>query len=112
MDVDGQINKIQSEIQWKSEKRNSYAFVQLNLFWRAWRTGKISLRKLINVLWCDLASTFKWTKSAPSPYILSLELWNECNAGCLFCRDKKGKIYDYNPNGYGIEKGKMPPVCK
>lgn len=48
--------------------------------------------------------------SAPSPYILSLELWNECNAGCLFCRDKKGVIHDLNPAGGPgrIAKGKLP----
>ncbi len=48
--------------------------------------------------------------SSASPFILSLELWNECNAGCLFCRNDKGEIHDINPQGKmanGISKGKM-----
>ena len=60
--------------------------------------------------WCTIGYHLNLTKSAPSPFILSLELWNECNAGCLFCRDKKGRIYDINPQSTGgsISKGKMP----
>ena len=75
------------------------------------KTGKISFRKIINVVWCTLAYHFQWKKSGLAPYILSLELWNECNAGCLFCRDKKGRIYDIDPSrpeGGGIPKGEMP----
>ena len=66
----------------------------------------------MNVAWCSFAYFFKLSKSAPAPFILSLELWNECNAGCLFCRDAKGVIYDINPAGGGkgnVSKGKMPP---
>jgi MoaA/NifB/PqqE/SkfB family radical SAM enzyme len=40
-----------------------------------------------------------------------LELSNECNAGCLFCRDARGEIYNINPQQPGIgtiSKGKMP----
>lgn len=83
--------------------------MKIAIFLRAVGKGKITLRKLFNVFWCSVAYFFKWDKSAPSPFILSLELWNECNAGCLFCRDKNGRIYDINPGGTGIvSKGKMP----
>lgn len=88
--------------------RNHYFRLQWSLFVRSVVTGKVSLRKLWNVFLCDVAYFFKITKGSPSPYILSLEPWNECNAGCLFCRDKKGKIHDLNPLGGGIIKGKMP----
>lgn len=73
--------------------------------------GKVTLRKLWNVFICSLAYILKTKKSAVSPFILSLELWNECNAGCLFCRDAKGKIYNINPEQPSlgtITKGKMP----
>lgn len=89
--------------------RNKYVFVQWRLFCKALREGKVSFRKLWNVFLCDLSFLLKWEKGPPSPYVLSLEPWNECNAGCLFCRDKKGRIHDLNPEGTGfIEKGKMP----
>lgn len=92
-------------------KHNHYIFLKISLFLNALRVGKISLRKLWNVFLCSLAYVFKTRKSAPSPFILSLELWNECNAGCLFCRDAKGKIYNINPEEPvvgAISKGKMP----
>ncbi len=69
------------------------------------------MRKLWNVVLCTIAYRFKTKWSATSPFILSLELWNECNAGCLFCRDAKGKIYNINPEYSSINsisKGKMP----
>ncbi len=76
--------------------RNHYFMLQLKLFIRSVVKGKVSFRKVWNVVSCDLAYVFKRTKGSAAPYILSLEPWNECNAGCLFCRDKKGKIYDIN----------------
>ncbi len=88
--------------------RNPYWGVQFQLFIRALKKRKVSFRKLWNVFLCDLAFLFKITKGSPNPYILSFEPWNECNAGCLFCRDKKGKIHDLNPLKGGISKGKMP----
>ena len=90
--------------------RNYYWDLQCKLFLRVLRQRKISFRKLFNVFLCDCAFLLKFKKGSPAPYILSLELWNECNAGCLFCRDKKGKIHDFNPHGTGaIPKGKMLP---
>ncbi len=92
------------------KERNRYFLEQWRLFCRTVKTGKISWRKMVNVLWCEWAYFFKITTGARAPYILNMELWNECNAGCLFCRDKKGKIYDINKNGSGdIAKGMMPP---
>ena len=91
------------------KRRNQYEPLKAALFFRVLRKGKVSLRKLFNVFLCSAAYFLKSDRSAPSPFILSLELWNECNAGCLFCRDKKGRIYDVNPQGIGtIDKGKMP----
>ncbi|MDP2653240.1 MAG: radical SAM protein [Candidatus Omnitrophota bacterium] len=90
--------------------RNQYTLVHLSLLALGLRKGKITLKKLLNVAYCYFAYTFQLKKSGRSPYMISIELWNECNANCVFCRDKKGVIYDYNPGGTGsgIEKGKMP----
>ncbi len=95
----------------KIPKHNQYFFLKFQLFVMALMSGKITVRKLWNVFMCSAAYIFKWNKSAVSPFILSLELWNECNAGCLFCRDSKGRIYNINPESPmtgSISKGKMP----
>ena len=90
------------------KERNRYYYEQFRLFLRTLTKGKLSWRKLWNIFLCDLAYLFKIKEGSPSPYVLSMELWNECNAGCLFCRDKQGKIHDFNTKGTGIiSKGKM-----
>jgi pyruvate-formate lyase-activating enzyme len=89
--------------------RNQYTLVHMKIFFRAVRSGKVTFRKILNVLRCNLAYVLKLKSSGPGPYMVSIELWNECNADCVFCRDAKGVIYDVNPNGVGtIEKGRMP----
>jgi MoaA/NifB/PqqE/SkfB family radical SAM enzyme len=93
-------------------KHNHYIFIRIKLFLVAVWAGKISARKLWNVFVCSLAYIFKTKYSARAPIVLSLELWNECNAGCLFCRDAKGRIYNINPEYPDIDsisKGKMSP---
>ena len=91
---------------------NKYFFLKARLFLTALLAGKITARKLWNVMTCSVTYALKTNRSAASPFILSLELWNECNAGCLFCRDAKGLIYNINPeqpSKGSISKGKMPP---
>lgn len=92
-------------------KHNYYLFLKIQLFLTAVFVGKVTFRKLWNVFICSAAYVFKTKESAGAPFILSLELWNECNAGCLFCRDAKGQIYNINPKKPStgtISKGKMP----
>ncbi|MBF0503762.1 MAG: radical SAM protein [Candidatus Omnitrophica bacterium] len=92
-------------------KHNRYIFLKIKLFLTAVSCGKINVRKLWNVFVCSWAYFFKTKISATSPLVLSLELGNECNAGCLFCRDAKGRIYNINPqHPYidSISKGRMP----
>ncbi len=94
-------------------KHNQYLWLKFKLFLKAVQRRKLTARKLWNVFHCSLAYMMKWKKSAAAPFILSLELWNECNAGCLFCRDAKGLIYNVNPEAPmkgAISKGKMPPA--
>jgi len=91
--------------------RNRYLGVQAQLLLRAIRTRKISVRKLWNVFLNHAHYWLKTEQGPPAPFILTLELWNECNAGCLFCRDKKGNIRDLNPAKRApIMKGKMSPA--
>lgn len=92
--------------------RNSYRALKAKLFLVALFSGKITVRKIWNLFLCTAAYLLKTSKSAPAPFILSLELWNECNAGCLFCRTAKGQIYNINPENPtvgSISKGEMPP---
>ncbi len=95
----------------KTPKHNHYFLLKIRLFFTALSIGKITFRKMWNVVVCTVSYFLKTKISAASPFILSLELWNECNAGCLFCRDAKGKIYNINPEQPSlgsISKGKMP----
>ena len=87
-----------------------YILLRIKIIWVMIKKGKISLKKIFNLLHCYAAYFLKWKKSAPSPYLIQFELWNECNESCVFCRDENDEIFDLNPNGQGtsIPKGKMP----
>lgn len=89
--------------------KNSYSSLKCRLFYRCLINRKITFKKLLNVAQC-LWGYFRQSKQAsPYPFILSLELGNECNIRCKFCRDEKGVIHDYNPQkpATGIPQGKM-----
>lgn len=91
--------------------RNRYLKLKWKLLATSFRRGKITVRKLWNVLVCSSAYFLRLKKSGPAPFILSLELTNECTANCLFCRDAHGVIHDINttnPSPAGILKGEMP----
>ena len=88
-----------------STGRNSYFFVKIKIVFTAFYKGKINLRKIWNAIICNLSFYFKTQKSGKSPIIVSVDLWNECNENCVFCRGSDGKIYDLNPQINGL------PVC-
>ena len=91
--------------------RNQYLGLKIKLFIGAVIKGKITFRKLWNTFLTVVAYWRQSPTSAGAPFILSIELWNECNAGCLFCRNEKGEIFDINPQSLvktGVSKGKMP----
>ena len=79
-----------------STARNSYFFVKVKIIFTAFYKGKITLRKIWNAIICNLSFYFKTHKSGKSPIIVSVDLWNECNENCVFCRGSDGKIYDLN----------------
>ena len=76
------------------EKINSYFYVKFLIIFKAIFAGKISILKIINAIHCQLAYLLRLKKSGKSPIVISVDLWNECNENCVFCRSEKGEIYD------------------
>jgi sulfatase maturation enzyme AslB (radical SAM superfamily) len=88
--------------------RNNYRYLRLRIIFLMIKRKKINIKKIFNLLHCYVAYFFKWQKSAVAPYLISFELFNECNEQCVFCRTSQGDIYDTNPQGSGyIPKGMM-----
>ena len=79
------------------KKRNYYFFVKVKIFLLAFINNKITIRKIYNLLICNLSYLLRSTNSGKAPVIVSVDLWNECNENCVFCRDASGNIYDLNP---------------
>jgi MoaA/NifB/PqqE/SkfB family radical SAM enzyme len=91
--------------------RNQYWTLKIKILLTALRKRKITPRKVWNVLSSSLSYWLQRERSGTLPVVLSLELGNDCNTACLFCRNEKGQIFDINPSKPpfgGIPKGKMP----
>lgn len=90
--------------------KNRYIILRLKILFLIFKRRRLTFKKLWNALGCFCAYTLKSKRSATMPFLLSLELNNDCNANCLYCRSADGKIYDLNPHGAkeGIFKGEMP----
>jgi MoaA/NifB/PqqE/SkfB family radical SAM enzyme len=67
---------------------------------------KIKLLAILNLLNFYFNFLFKLKKSPQSPLLLNVELWNECNEACLFCRSNDGVIHSPDENIKNIPKGK------
>ena len=89
------------------KKINSYFYVKFLIILKAIITGKISILKIINAIHCQFAYLLRLKKSGKSPIVISVDLWNECNENCVFCRSEKGEIYDLKTKGEIIIKGKL-----
>jgi radical SAM protein with 4Fe4S-binding SPASM domain len=89
-------------------KRNLYIALKLRIFWLIFRRRLISLRKLWNMFVCYFSYAFKRERSGRFPFMINIDLSNECNADCVFCRTEKGEIYNCQPgeNPF-VEKGEM-----
>ncbi len=89
--------------------RNQYISLELKLLYLMLKRRKITLKKIVNTIHCFYAALLKLKKSGKLPLMISLELNNDCNANCLFCRNADGLIHNLNPEGSkdGIAKGKM-----
>ena len=90
--------------------RNRYIFLQIKLFFTLFKSKKLNLKKLLNAFFCFLFYSIKRKRSAKSPLMISIELSNECNLRCMFCRNSDGEIFNLNPKepDVPIEKGCMP----
>lgn len=80
-----------------TSSRNSYVGIKIKLVFLSILKGKITLRKILNIIVCNFYYFLKKSKSGKSPILISVDLWNECNENCVFCRDEKGNIYNLNP---------------
>ena len=80
-----------------NKRRNTYFFVKIKIIFIAIINKKITLKKIWNAIICNISFIFKREKSGKAPIIASVDLWNECNENCVFCRGHDGKIYDLNP---------------
>ncbi len=90
------------------KKINSYFKVKFFITIKAMIAGKISLFKVLNALHCQFAYLLRLKKSGKSPIVISVDLWNECNENCVFCRSERGEIYDVKTQGkVPIIKGKL-----
>jgi len=91
------------------ETVNKYMGLRVRLILRLLLGGKLSVLKLWNAALCYGAYFLRRERSAPSPFLINFELWNECNESCVFCRGEDNGIFDTNPGGTGVvPKGKLP----
>ncbi len=86
-----------------------YSFLKVRLILLLLAKGKLSLRKIANLVHCYIAYWRKLDRSGQTPFIINFELSNHCNESCVFCRSASGKIFDQNPKSTGepIPKGTM-----
>ncbi|MCK5581709.1 MAG: radical SAM protein [Candidatus Omnitrophica bacterium] len=94
----------------KFDPRNRYVFVRLAILFSLIRKRKFTFKKFWNTTYSFLAYWLRLIKTAKVPFLISFELWNECNARCVFCRTANGEIYDQNPasKDQPVPLGKMP----
>ena len=74
-----------------------YAPLKLIIIWTLFAKGKLSIRKVYNLMHCYIAYKFKLDKSARTPFVINFDVSNHCNENCVFCRDETGKIFNQNP---------------
>ena len=90
--------------------KNRYILLRIKIALSMLLKGKVTFKQLINAAHCWFAQKFRFAKASAFPFMINLELWNECNAQCTFCRTEDGEIYDLNPVNLEkapIQKGKM-----
>lgn len=89
-------------------KSSRYLLLRIKIVVMMLYNGKLSAKKILNLIICYVSYYLKAEKSARYPFAINFELSNECNANCLFCRTSKGEIYNQNPNDSTfIPKGHM-----
>ena len=74
-----------------------YSFLKVRLILLLLAKGKLSLRKIANLVHCYIAYWLKLDRSGQTPFIINFELSNHCNENCVFCRSASGKILIRTP---------------
>lgn len=89
---------------------NRYLILRMQILWNILQKGKLSCRKIFNILMSLVAHAMKLPCSGRLPFVITFELTNECNARCGVCRTPEGRIIDRNPCGgdYTFQTGSMP----
>lgn len=92
-------------------RHNKYVFLRIRILSRILKSGKLSIRKLTNLIRCLFSYSRRSVTSGTLPFVICFELSNRCNALCGVCRNVDGDIIDRNPKGTGhtIETGEMSP---
>jgi len=85
---------------------NKYIFLRVNILLLLLKKRKIKLLAVSNLINFYFNFLFKLKSSPKSPLLLNVELWNECNEACLFCRSNDGVIHSPDENIKNIPKGK------
>ena len=90
---------------------NKYIFLKFKIILHGIIQKKITIKKLWNTFVCFFSYFFKLKLSGRTPILVSIDLWNECNENCVFCRSSKGEIYNLNKSNNDefkfIPKGKL-----
>jgi len=82
-----------------------YFGIHLKIFVFLALKRKVSLQKVINYFLAKISRLLRLSKPLNYPVLVNIELWNECNEACLFCRSRDGLIYRGDGTGVGVPKG-------
>lgn len=86
---------------------NKYLNVQVQIIVLLFFKGKLTFKKIFNLLYSFASYFFKASRSGKYPIMMNFELWNECNESCVFCRSAEGIITDPSLPDRVISKGKI-----
>ena len=89
----------------KSINKNRYFQLRFAILILLLKKNKLSFLKIVNAISCYLYYIFKFNNSPKSPIVINIELWNECNEACKFCRTVEGQIYDQSGKLQSLPKG-------
>jgi radical SAM protein with 4Fe4S-binding SPASM domain len=80
-----------------------YLWLKAKLLASMLKSGKLTPKKVANMMSAYLSYIFRSNTSSQSPSIVFFELSNRCNLHCVACRESPAKIYDQNPRGGGCD---------
>lgn len=92
-------------------RHNKYIILRIHLLLRIVTSGKLSLKKIANVIHSLYSYARGSATSGILPFVVCFELNNKCNARCGICRTMDGNIFDRSSKSTGrpIPSGVMHP---